>query len=149
LNNERSIPVSVRHDLLLVCLLVALLPTEGCRSSAEKALDARHERRQLLDDLYAAYGGGSIANWTRADAEQVAKEDAGGAGGAQLAVQVIGEFDRSYFEDYCLAIGRGDRPFTLSEKLVGFVKDPKNASRCRKAAALQAKAASIEGASSR
>lgn len=121
-------------------LLVALALLAGCRSDAEKLVDLRTELRARLDALYAAYGGSALAGEAKAEAERSAKPGEG----AGMAARLVGELDRSYFEGYCLAHGRGDRPFSLSGKLDLFMKDGANVERCREAARLEARIADLE-----
>ncbi len=49
----------------------------------------------------------------------------------------MGEADRSYFEQQCLAIGRGERPFSLSAKLEEFLRRADVQRDCRRSADLQ------------
>lgn len=123
------------RPLLLAAVLVA-----GCRSDQEKLLDLRTELRTRLDELYSAYGGGSLAAQARSDAEEPERADEGSATAARL----VGELDRSWFEGYCLARGRGERPFNLSGKLEAFMSDPANERACRHAAKLQLRIAELE-----
>lgn len=122
-----------RHALLLTFALLA-----ACKSDGERLVDLRTELRTELDGLYAAYGGGALAAQAKAEGAGKAEEPAG------VAARVIGELDRSYFEGYCLARGRGERPFSLSGRLEAFMKDRANEERCRDAAKLAARIAELE-----
>lgn len=124
----------------LLVLLAALALSAACKTDAEKLVDLRTDLRSRLDELYAAYGGGAIAGQARAEAEKGERPDEG----ASAAARIVGELDRSYFEGYCLARGRGERPFSLSGKLEAFLKEPSNESRCRDAARLEARIAELE-----
>jgi hypothetical protein len=124
---------------LLAVLVVAAVFT-ACKSDAEKLVDLRTELRSRLDELYAAYGGGAIAGQARAEAQKGERPDEG----ASAAARIVGELDRSYFEGYCLARGRGERPFSLSGKLEAFLKEASNENRCRDAARLEARIAELE-----
>jgi hypothetical protein len=125
----------MRH-LRVLAVVIALLA--GCKSDGERLVDLRTELRTELDGLYAAYGGSGLAG--PAKGEGAAKpEETGG-----VAARVIGELDRSYFEAYCLARGRGERPFSLSGRLDAFMKDRANEERCRDAAKLSARIAELE-----
>lgn len=119
-----------------VAFALALL--SGCKSDAEKLVDLRTELRSELDGLYAAYGGSGLAAQAKAEGAGKAEEPAG------VAARVIGELDRSYFEGYCLARGRGERPFSLSGRLDAFMKDRGNEERCRTAARIEARIAELE-----
>lgn len=124
----------------LLVLLAALALSAACKTDAEKLVDLRTDLRSRLDELYAAYGGGAIAGQARTEAEKGERPDEG----ASAAARIVGELDRSYFEGYCLARGRGERPFSLSGKLEAFLKEPSNESRCRDAARLEARIAELE-----
>jgi hypothetical protein len=121
-------------------MLVAVVLLSACRSDAEKLVDLRTELRTKLDELYSAYGGSSLASQVRAEAEKPERADEGSGTAARL----VGELDRSYFEGFCLARGRGERPFSLSGKLDAFMKEPANEEACRTAAKLQARIAELE-----
>lgn len=51
--------------------------------------------------------------------------------------RLFGEVDRSWFEQQCLALGRGERPVGMSGRLETFLRERGNARACRKAADLQ------------
>jgi hypothetical protein len=123
------------RPLLLAAALVA-----ACKSDQEKLLDLRNELRTKLDALYSAYGGGALAEKTRSDAEEREADE-----GSATAARVVGELDRTWFEGYCLARGRGERPFNLSGKLEVFMSDRANEEACRDAAKLQLRIAELEG----
>lgn len=127
------------HRSLAAALTAATL-LAGCRSDAEKLVELRSELRADLDALYARYGGGALANQARSDAEQPGKASEG----ASTAARLFGEMDRSYFEGYCLAHGRGERPFNLSGKLEAFMKEPANQEACHDAARLEARVRDLE-----
>jgi hypothetical protein len=120
----------------VLAVVVALLA--GCKSDAERLVDLRTELRTELEGLYAAYGGSGLAGQARGDGA-AKPEEAGG-----VAVRVFGELDRSYFEAFCLARGRGERPFSLSGRLDAFMKERANEERCRDAAKLSARIAELE-----
>jgi hypothetical protein len=124
----------------LAPLLLATALLAACRSDAERLVDLRTDLRAELDALYAAYGGGDLAGQARAEAQKAARPDEG----AGMAARLVGELDRSYFEGYCLARGRGERPFSLSARLETFLKDPANERRCQGAARLAARIAELE-----
>lgn len=127
--------------LIATALLGALLlATGGCKSDSERLIDLRAELRADMDELYARYGGGELA--TR-DGEDAADEGSG-ADGRDVTARLFGQIDRSYFESYCLAHGRGERPFNLSGKLEAFMKDPSNQEACREAAKLDARIRELE-----
>lgn len=126
----------MRRSLVFALLAAAVLA--GCKSDSEKLVDLRSDLRSRLDALYSRYGGGSLASQARSDAEKSASE------GASTAARFLGEMDRSYFEGYCLAHGRGERPFNLSGKLDAFMKEPANQEACRDAARLEARVRELE-----
>ncbi len=125
-------------------VLAAIVLTSGCRSDAEKLVDLRTELRTKMDELYAAYGGSSLAQQASSEPR---RSDGGDDGGT--AARFIGELDRSYFERFCLARGRGERPFNLSGKLEAFMKDAANEKACRDAARLEARIAELDARADR
>ena len=123
----------------LLAALVAAAAIAGCTSDAEKLVELRADLRTRLDALYELYGGGTLAAGARADAER----DGDGEASA-TAARFLGEMDRSWFEGYCLAHGRGERPLNLSAKLEAFMKAPANREACRDAARLEVRVRALE-----
>lgn len=126
------------HRSFVAALLCAVLLV-GCKSDAEKLIELRSDLRARLEELYGRYGGGALANQANADAREGATDD-----GRGTAARFLGEMDRSYFEGYCLAHGRGERPFNLSGKLDAFMKDGENQKACREAAKLASRIQELE-----
>lgn len=123
---------------LAIALLGAGLLLSGCKSDQEKLIDLRSELRADLDALYARYDGGAQAPG--------AGDDSAGAeqDGRATAARFFGQLGRSYFDGYCLAHGRGERPFNLSGKLEAFMEDASNQKACRKAAKLELRIRELE-----
>jgi hypothetical protein len=114
-------------------LAVAAAILLACPSKEERLLAKKQDLRVLLDELYASY---------RPPAEKPPAQRADEAGGA--VGHFVAELDRTAFEAHCLAIGRGDRPFSLSERIDAFTREPANAERCRKAARLEVEIDALE-----
>jgi hypothetical protein len=112
--------------LLAACAALAV----ACKTPEQKLVDRRRELRTTLDRAYGDY------------AASAGKSQEGGDPG--LFGRVAGEVDRAYFESQCLAVGRGDRPVSLSARLDAFLKDDRNARACRKAADLQLEVDALE-----
>jgi hypothetical protein len=127
------------HRFALASLLAAAA-LAGCASNAERLVELRSDLRNRMDALYDRYGGGALASQARTDAQRAE----GGGEGAAAAARFLGEVDRSYFEGYCLAHGRGERPFNLSGKLEAFMKDTANREACRDAAKVEARLRALE-----
>lgn len=121
-------------------ILLATVLLAGCKSNSEKLVDLRTDLRTMLDELYSAYGGSSFATRADGEAQEPERPDLARAAAARL----VGEMDRSWFERFCLARGRGERPFSLSGKLDAFMKEAANEKSCRDAARLQARIAELE-----
>src|SRR5512138_2162982 len=120
----------------LLALAAALpLALAACRSPEEKLADRRRELRDGLDTLYAAYTASAGAP----AADAAPQPDGGG-----LLGRVFGELGRAAFDQHCLAVGRGERPFALSGRLEAFVGEPANARACRRAADLQLEVDELE-----
>jgi len=134
----------------LITVIAALSLASGCKSKEEKATDVRIELRTILDAAYAAYGGGSLAGQAKEKAKAEAKNpDPQAAESAATGARAVSELDRNFFEAYCVAHGRGERPFNLSDKLDGFMKDSKNVETCQKAAKLATKLEKLEAEGSK
>jgi len=138
---------------LAPALLAALLAV-ACRTPEEKLVDRRRDLRDALDELYAEYGGSDLAReMSGADRETAggaeprgedgrARVPAKGSGG--VVGRLVQELDRSHFEESCLAIGRGERPFVLSERLDAFLSDADHSRACRDAARIQSDVSALE-----
>jgi hypothetical protein len=115
-------------------LAAAALALAGCSSPEQKLVERRRDLRARLDRLYADYRGSGTA-----------KADEAGSGGAEgLVGRMLAEVDRAHFEQYCLAIGRGERPFSVSGRLDAFVQESGNTRECRRAADLALEIESLE-----
>jgi hypothetical protein len=123
----------------LLAALAAAAALAACTSDAERLVELRADLRTRLDALYELYGGGALAVGARTDAQ---RDGAGEA--AATAARFLGEMDRSWFEGYCLAHGRGERPLNLSEKLEAFMKTPEHRDACRDAARLEVRVRALE-----
>jgi hypothetical protein len=114
-----------RHRAVALLAALALAPA-ACKTPEEKLFDRRHELRALLDRIHEEY--------TKKGGEGEAPRERTGILG-RLASGV----ERSHFEQYCLAVGRGERPFSLSARLEEFMRDEDHVAECREAAELDAK----------
>ena len=125
----------------LAALALALVAALACRSPEEKLVDRRNELRRALDGLYADYGRAAAEP---AQADGAAPDDAANAAPAGVVGRFVGQLEHAHFDETCLAVGRGERPFVLSDRLAAFVADGANADRCRRAARIQAEVAALE-----
>ncbi len=121
----------MRHPAVAF-LAAVLLAAAACSTPEEQLLDKRHELRALLGHIYDEYMG-----------------RAGSSGdGAPEEPGVIGRLatsmERSHFEQYCLAVGQGERPFSLSARLESFMRDEDHVKECRAAIKLQAQIEKLE-----
>ena len=112
-----------RHAAAVSLAILAALA--GCKSPQERLLDRRRDQRATLDRLYSEF---------RESEAEAKKEEAGAAG---IVGRLLGEVDRSYFEQQCMAVGRGERPLALSAKLEEFLQRADVQSDCRRSADLQ------------
>jgi hypothetical protein len=115
--------IRIGTALLLIGFMLA-----ACMSREEKLIDRRHRLRATLDELHETYSGPDHAAGGRGT-------EAGSNGG--VVGRFLAEVNRAQFDEYCLAIGRGERPFALSGKLESFMKTPEHARTCREAAEMQ------------
>ncbi len=116
-------------------LAAAALALAGCSSPEQKLVERRRDLRARLDRLYGEYGAGGAA---------AGDEAAKGASEGGLVGRMLAEVDRAHFEQYCLATGRGERPFSVSGRLEAFVQEPGHARECRKAADLALEVEALE-----
>ncbi len=110
--------------------LAALAALASCKTREEKLVDRRRDQREMLDRLYSEY-----------EASAAEPKDQGSTG---FIGRIMGEADRSYFEQQCLAVGRGERPFSLSGKLEGFLRGDTVQRDCRRSADLQLEIDALE-----
>lgn len=123
-----------------VLALAALLALAACSSPEEKLLERRQELRATLDELHARYRSSEAPREPRPEAPA----ESGDGTGAGVVQRLVGELDRSHFEQYCLAMGRGERAFSFSGRLEAFVREEPNARACREAARLETEVAALE-----
>ena len=121
----------------IAILALAALATLACRSPEEKLVDRRNALHRTLDDLYAEYGRTDAADADRAKGDAAAPA-------AGFVGRFVGRLEKSHFDETCLAVGRGERPFVLSDRLAAFVADEGHADRCRRAARIEAEVAALE-----
>jgi hypothetical protein len=118
----------MRRTRIWAALLLTTFTLVACMSREEKLIDRRHRLRATLDELYESYSGRAAAKEERGE-------------GADSAAGVVGRLlagvDRVHFDEYCLAVGRGERPFSVSGKVETFMKEAGNAKACRRAAEIQ------------
>jgi hypothetical protein len=127
----------------LSSIVFAIALLAGCKSDAEKLVDLRTDLRTTLEELYSAYRAPPAQ--PRDDAQEPDRTD----GARATASRLVGELERSYFEEYCLARGRGERPLSLSAKLDAFMKEAANEKACRHAAKLAVRIAELEAKADR
>lgn len=118
----------------------------GCTGSkADDLIDARRERRALLDTLYAEYGGGALAKELQTGAQQeqqkLAQQPAQEGKDAareflKTVGNAVGEVDRVAFEEQCDTLGGGSRPVILNDKAKAFFGNKGVEERCAKVAKL-------------
>jgi hypothetical protein len=116
----------------LAAALGAVALLAACKSPQEKLLERRREQRETLDRLYARLGSAGGAK----------KEEGGGSAG--LVGRILGEADRTYFEQQCLALGRGERTLALSQQLDEFLQREDVQRECRRSVDLQLEIEELE-----
>lgn len=112
-------------------LLAASAALLACTSPEEKLIDRRHRLSETLDEIYEDYSAAS-------------GESGRPAGNGGVVGRFLAGVDRAAFDEYCLAVGRGERPFTFSSRLESFMKSKENARACRRAAELQLEVEKLE-----
>ncbi|MFZ7111967.1 MAG: hypothetical protein ACOWYE_09820 [Desulfatiglandales bacterium] len=123
--------------LILMMLLVFVAPLlfAGCddaKSQAKKIVWLKNERREMIDKLYAEYGGSDLA---KAVKEEVIK-DMPQDGGEDEASRAIGDFarhvDRRMFKDRVMMVGEGERLPFMTDKARAFFTRPDIIEKCKK-----------------
>lgn len=122
---------TMTRSWIATAVILATLVLAGCKSREEKLMDRRHDLSEALDELYESYSG-----------EDRAKDDRRAEAG--VFGRLVAGVDRAHFDEYCLAVGRGERPFALSGRMESFMKDSSNARACRKAAKIQLEVDELE-----
>ncbi len=128
----------------IAAVLAAVLLVLACRSPEERLVDRKNDLRRALDGLYAEYGHAEADGAGDGGEGAPGGADARGTGPAGVVGRFVAELDRGHFEETCLSVGRGERPFILSDRLAGFVADPGHAEGCRRAAHIAADVAALE-----
>jgi hypothetical protein len=121
----------MRHPVVAI-LAPMLLALAACSTPEEKLLDRRHELRALLGRIHDEF-----ARASEGDGD-------GSPGEGGLLARLATGMERSHFEQYCLAVGRVERPFSLSAHLEAFMRDEDHVRDCRDAAELQARIEELE-----
>lgn len=135
------VPASFAALLVLASSGCKTTPSQPEKSPEDQLFEARQEYRQTIDALYGAYGGTDVPGNPAPSAPGAPPPE-----GEDVIGRVVSEADRSYFERQCLAVGRGERPLSLSGKMQRFLDGAENASGCRKAAQLQSRIKELEKA---
>ena len=137
----------------LVSTLLMLVLTVACSGSkAEQLIDAKRDRRVILDTLYAQYGGGALAAELQHDTQRQQQQVAGQPGdGTNSAIEflktvgnAVGEVDRAAFELQCETLGLGERPLILNDKAKAFFSTSAAESRCAEVAKLGLRISDLE-----
>lgn len=123
--------------IFVTALLVTLLGVGvGCdtlqsvaESPEEKLVRLKIERAEILDTLYAEYGGGELSNMAGKAASDLEAE-AGSNPFVDLLAGAVGESDRAMFDANCDLIGAGERPAAFSSKAKGFFQNESVKTRC-------------------
>jgi hypothetical protein len=118
-------------------------PSQPEKKPEDQLFDARQEYRKTLDGLYKAYGGTDVPGNPGPTPPTAGPPESPSTAGDMVG-HVVSEADRSYFERQCLAVGRGERPFSISRKMQTFLDGAENAQGCRKAAQLQEQIRQLE-----
>lgn len=121
--------------ILLLWFIPAQFILIGCddaRSRAKKIVSLKNERREMVDKLYAEYGGSELA---KAVNEDIKKEQAkqGGNGEAVVAInELTRSVDQGLFENRVRLIGQGEKAPFMTEKAREFFSRPDVIKKCQK-----------------
>ena len=109
----------------------------------KQLINARTDRTALMDELYAEYGGGSVAQEVNAEIDKADVEEASG-GLAGFIKGVVSETDRGLFEVDVRIVGSGERILSLSGKAKTFFADQGVKKRCIKFVMMETKIEDLE-----
>ena len=121
--------------------VVALVALASC-SPSQSPREMCRQRREILDSLYASYGGGTGAAMLRAQPE------AAGAGGQveDAARRLALKLDQLRFEQLCDEAGRGAALSAIDEKALTFLQTPEAKAQCGRAVDLREAASAASSA---
>lgn len=118
----------------------------GCASELERVekqlINSRAERTQLVDALYADYGGGSLAVGVNNELQK-AELEAGTGGVAGMLKGMVSEGDRTIFEGQIRHVGSGERLVAVSGKAKAFFAREDVKQECTKLVLLDARIESL------
>lgn len=137
----------------LFIFALALLPAcDFFMSADERLYEARTERREILDTLYAEFGGSDLAGAAEQAvvesnaALNAAHNEANRQGSARPSSEVefaqalmntvtgvVEESDRAVFEQHCMVSGIGERPPALTGRYQAFFARSDVKRQCRRA----------------
>jgi hypothetical protein len=134
-------------QLAIVTVASVVVALSGCQGSKEDQLvDAKRDRRAIVDALYTEYGGGALASEMKKDTDDAATKIAADpqTDGKQSALELMklvgnaaSEVDRAAFEVQCTQLGSGDRPVVLNDKAKAFFAQGSVEKKCAEVAKLE------------
>ena len=124
---------------MTLALLACGTSADPTLSPEERIVALRFEKKAALDELYAAYGGGSAADFVEEQngmaLQELAKEDAQVAeaakGWADALTNTVKGADREMFEADCLRLGEGHNVSFFTNKAKAFFEQPSSVNACR------------------
>lgn len=160
----RLSPSSVRAlaGLLVVGVAGAACEREPPEVRYQREIaELKLERQRTLDELYARYGQGELAEAVKTEATERGAAGADTAGGEGAAPggeerggvarelwKAVGnaaqELDRAAFDSHCETLGTGERPSVLSERGKAFFGEKSTEATCLKVAEQAARISALE-----
>ena len=142
-------------DFTRVGMIVVVLFGLGCDAvqsitgtPEDRMVALKVERTEVMDTLYAEYGGGDIANATTAVAKEVEGQD-GSNPLVDMVVGAVSEGDRELFEANCELMGAGERSTAFTTKARDFFAQDTVKKRCLKVGKLSRQIQALQAEISR
>lgn len=140
-----------RSGWLRSCFVAALAAGALCcsQSREQRLAEARADLLRLTDSLYQEYGGSEIARGIEGKLTEPGGKPTSPSIGDQLSEIVRNsaqEMDRSFFEEACDTLGRGQHPALFTDKARAFFEREETLEACRRIVALKDEIARLESA---
>ena len=133
-------------NLFFFCFFACDIIDSFTKSPAERLINVRAQRTQIMDTLYTSYGGGTLTNDVKDKINSAIDKKARKKKHklAKAFKNTVSEVDRTRFEKHCLTIGNGNHAEILENKAKDFFENPQNINLCKRVAVLDLKISELE-----
>lgn len=133
-------------NLFMFSFLACHLFDPFTKSPAERLIDLRSQRTELMDTLYQGYRGDSLTDERKQGTDKSKTQHKKKSGSRFLkAIQnTASELDRSRFEKHCLTIGNGGHAQIITEKAKNFFEKSEISTICREIAVMDIEISELE-----